>query len=206
MIRSPFVALVTASLFASSCAALRPGREPVPATGEVELQVFSGFAPPTTGAALPAKRIVVLVDATRSMLRRGAHGGTLFDAARSGAADVLRGAADGDEVALHALGNRRSSGCGVPERLAGPDGGAARARSLAALAQLAPEGEGSVATSLHEIQTELDAEGATRRTRVVVFTDLEDACGGDLCRAAESLVQAGGWVDLRVVGDAPPPA
>jgi len=216
MTRAPLLALVAASLLASACTVLRPApvpeptptptSAPSPPSGEVELQVFSGFAPQTTGTALPAKRIVVLVDATRSMLRRDAHGGTLFDAARGGAADALRATADGDEVSVEALGNRRGAGCGVPERLTGPDRGAERARPLAALTKLAPEGEASVATSLQEIQTELDAEGATRRTTVVVFTDLEDTCGGDLCAAAESLVQAGGWVDLRVVGDAPTPA
>jgi hypothetical protein len=67
-------------------------------------------------------------------------------------------------------------------------------------------GEGSIAIALREVQTELDAAGATPRARIVVFSDAEPACGGDLCAAARGIVGAGGWVELRAAGDAPAPA
>jgi len=206
MRRTSFGLVLAVGFAAMSCASWVPGREPAIERGEVELEVFSGFAAPQSATGVPPKRIVVLIDATSSMLRRTSRGETLFDAARSGAANLLNGLSDDDEIALYAVGQRRSGGCAVPERLAGPDRGAARAQTLAALGQVRPEAEGSLAASIHEIRTELDAEGATRRTRVVVFSALDAECGGDLCQEAEALVEAGGWIDLRVIGDAQPPA
>jgi hypothetical protein len=200
------VALFAACAAALSCAAIAPDREARPATGEVELEVWSGFARPIDGAALPKRRVVVLLDATRSMERRGAAGASHFEAARAGAAEILRGVADDDEWSLHVVGRRGGGACGVPERIAGPAGGEARADAARAVSALRTGGEGSIATALREVQTELDATGATPRTRITVYTDLEPACGGDLCAAARAVVEAGGWVDVRLPDETPLPA
>jgi hypothetical protein len=41
---------------------------------------------------------------------------------------------------------------------------------------------------------------------VIVFTDLEDACGGDLCLAVSGLVEAGASLDLVALGERSTPA
>jgi len=194
------VATFAASLGLACAPLLRTAGPAAP--GQVELVVYSGFARPAVASGVPASRIDVLVDATTSMRRSTASGVTLFAEARTGAEETLRGLPADADVVVHALGARGGQVCGPAESLAGPAAGAAVAPTLATLV---PQSEGSLVAALHEIQTQLAAEGATSRARVIVFTDLHDDCGGDLCAAAESLVAAGGGLELRLVGAASPP-
>ncbi len=195
-------AAVAAAGLGLACAPLLRASGPPP-PGQVELVVYSGFSRPSVATGVPASRVDVLVDATSSMRRTTASGVTLFAEARKGAEETLRALPPDADVVVHALGARGGQVCGPAEVVAGPAAGASLAPVLATLA---PQSEGSLVASLHEIQTRLAAEGAATRARVIVFTDLHDDCGGDLCAAAESLVAAGGWLELRLVGDAEPPA
>ena len=60
--------------------------------------------------------------------------------------------------------------------------------------------------ALAELGGVLSASDDLADSRVVVFSDLGSECGGDLCDAAEMLVDSGARLDFVVLGDAAPPA
>jgi hypothetical protein len=113
---------------------------------------------------------------------------------------------DTTPLRVHALGLTPGRACEATRRLDPPP----RVRSHAALARqidsLAPAGEGSLAVALAELRGVLAGDGESRRSRVVVFSDLGAECGGDLCMAAELLLDAGAQLDFVVIGEAPTPA
>jgi hypothetical protein len=73
----------------------------------------------------------------------------------------------------------------------------------ATLARLEAGGEGSIAKGLLALAESLRIRPET--TRVAAFTDLSDACGGDLCEAIAALESVGASLDLVVIGGAPIP-
>jgi hypothetical protein len=60
--------------------------------------------------------------------------------------------------------------------------------------------------ALAELGGALSTRGELAHSRVVVFSDLGAECGGDLCTAAEMLLDAGARLDFVVLGGAATPA
>jgi len=172
--------------------------------GQVSVELLRGFdSPLASPAAPPDERVELLLDVSTSMSAQSGAGVTRAEAARRAAARLVKALPASASLGLSALGGRAGE-CRSSEALARSAAGAARDALLDAIAGLAPEGEGSLATSLDLIGEGLGAEPGP--LRVVAFTDLGGECGGDLCRAASMLVRGGARLDLVVFGDAPSPA
>jgi hypothetical protein len=142
---------------------------------------------------------------TKSATRTGADGRSRASEARSRASELLLSLPQGTEITLRAQGHQAEPSCVRPERLAGPSIPTLRMGFVRRLEALEPRSEGSIAAALTQIRLELQREGAARRTRVVVFTDLESRCGGDVCEEARALVEAGARLEVIALGEAPLP-
>ena len=180
-----------------------PARPPTPVDAEVSVELWQGFArlPATPLPAAP--RVEILLDVTTSMRTFSAAGPRHDRAAREAAAALVERLPDAATVGVDVLGLARRDRCNDPTRVAW--GQASRLRALLAtrLRGVEPAGEGSVAAALEELARKRAAE--LHETRVVVLTDLDDSCGGDLCAAAESVVEAGARLELVLFGDAAAP-
>jgi hypothetical protein len=130
---------------------------------------------------------------------------TRLQAAQAKAVELLASLPAGSQAGISALGAAPGAECGRAERLSSLR--AADDPELAhALAGLHAESEGSLAAALAALADDLKSQGRARDTRVVVFSDLDGSCGGDLCAAAQQLVATGAWLDVALLGDAPIPA
>ena len=191
-----------AALFATACQAPLP---PLAPRAEISIEILPGFATREPIPAPESEHVEVLLDVTTS-LRGGPAGASKFLAARTAAARFVNGLPDSTPLRVHALGLTPGRSC-EPASLLDPR---QRALSHAALAaqieSLVPAGEGSLAVALAELRGVLAEGGDLVRSRVVVFSDLGSECDGDLCTAAELLLDAGARLDFVVLGDAAAPA
>jgi hypothetical protein len=171
--------------------------EPPPPT-RIEIEVLRGFAalPPR---ALAAPDVEILVDVSSSTRAAAGAGLRRFEAARLAAARLVRGLPASAAIRLSALGTVAGE-CEAALPLSASPAEAPRDELLGWIESLEPEGEGSLAAALQA----LAADGSGQR-RVVAFTDLDTACGGDVCAAAAALTTNGARLDLVVVGSAPTP-
>jgi hypothetical protein len=180
-----------------------------PAPGRIEVEVYRGLSGPSgeTGSLLP--KVHLLVDATLSMSEQTGFAAHHLLAARAKATELVRSLPAGTDISLHAFGfwkgETSAEVCAPGELLARGNDAAGRRYLLDQLRRLSPAGEGSAAGALGALTEELRSSGA-RDARVVLFTDLDPTCGGDLCAAARALVDAGAWLDVVVHGDASAPA
>lgn len=186
-----------AALLIGACAATTP-----PAPGRISVEVYQGLGGKAAGSFLPA--VELIVDATPSM-QASAAGATRLQAAQVKALDLIGSLPAGSLVALQVLGGAPGAECAPAERRV-PLRPAADAVLAAAVRELRSEGEGSIAAALSALAAELESQGGARDARVVLITDLDPSCGGDLCAAAAALVAAGAWLDVAVLGEAPAPA
>jgi hypothetical protein len=69
-----------------------------------------------------------------------------------------------------------------------------------------PQGEGGLAAALETVRDELWRADALMGARVVVFSDLVPACGGDVCAASAKLLAGGARLDVVAIGDTQAPA
>lgn len=187
-----------ASVVLGGCA-LTPTAPEAPAPARVAIEVHSGFAERLEDRA---PRVEMLVDVTTSMQARSGSGPSHVESALDEAESLLQSLPEGSEITLRALGHR-SQQCDAGERLIGLAIPTDRGSFAHRLRGLEPRAEGSLAAALEDIGRDLEGRRrALRGTRVVVFTDLDDSCGGDLCEAARSVVGAGGWLEVMTVGEA----
>jgi hypothetical protein len=149
---------------------------------------------------------MILLDATASMRARATGNVTRFEAARAQADELLDTLPSDYRVSVDAIGGNGHTECGAPELVIGPISGADGASAASALQDLSAEGEASLAEALRDLTLDLKAELAADGARVIVFTDLEETCGGDICSAVSGLVEAGASLDLVVLGERPTPA
>ncbi len=167
---------------------------------QVAVEVWSGFTQRPGAPVAANERIEILLDATTSMRATAPGSPARFVGARQGALRLLEGLPADARVRLWGLGGLEGEGaCTAIEPLSRGDAGSpAEASTL--LEAVRSESEGSLAGALDEIRGRLavDAEGS----RVVVFSDLGAECGGDLCRAASALVDAGARLDVVILSDA----
>jgi hypothetical protein len=171
----------------------------------VSLESYHGLpAPEERVTALP-HRFDILVDLTDSMGRPAGDGGSRASEAYSRASDLLLSLPQGTEITLRAQGHQAEPSCALPERLAGPAIPTLRMAFVRQLEGLGPRTEGSLPAALARIRLELERDGALRRTSVVLFTDLDSHCGGDICAEAGAMVEAGARLEVVALGEAPLP-
>jgi len=163
---------------------------------------------PTSAAHLTGapRRFDILVDLTESMGRPDVDGISRASRASSRVSDLLLSLPQGTEITLRAQGHQAESSCAPPQRLAGPAIPTLRMAFVRQLEGLEPRSEGSLAAALARTRLELERDGALRRTSVVLFSDLESRCGGDLCAEAGALVEGGARLVVVALGDAPLPS
>ena len=190
-----------AALFATACQAPPPLAPPA----EVSIEILPGLATREPIPAPESERVEVLLDVTTS-LRAGPAGVTNFLAARTAAARFVHSLPDSTPLRVHALGLTPGRSCESASLLDPRQRAPSHAALAAQVASLVPAGEGSLAVALAELRSVLAEGGDPERSRVVVFSDLGSECGGDLCTAAELLLDAGARIDFVVLGDAATPA
>jgi hypothetical protein len=174
------------------------------ASASLAVDVYGGLDVP--GAAPEQERVELVMDLTRSMLLPAPGGATRLARARHAAAELLASLEAGADVSLRGVGHRAASGCAASERLAEHLARGDAAALDARLRAAQPQAEASLAQTLDEVGRDLEREAAARATRVVVLSDLDDSCGGDLCAAAARLVERGAWLQLVPTGAAAAPA
>lgn len=168
----------------------------------LSVEVLHGFArplPPTD----EEERVELLVDVTASMKAATPAGVSRAEAARVAASRLVAELPASASIGLTALGTR-TGGCRAPQALEYSQPGQSRDKLQDQISSLQSVGEGSLAAGLDVLTAGL--AGQAPSWRVVVFTDLGQECGGDLCSAVAALVGAGARIDLVVVGDTPAPA
>jgi hypothetical protein len=181
------------------------GPPPPSAPAEVSIEILGGFALQPPAPAPEPDRVELLIDVTRS-LRAGPSGAEHFRAARSAAARFLEGLPADTALGVQALGVASGGDCASATPLGAGRRELSRTELGRRVATLQPAGEGSLAVALAELRGALSASGDLAGSRVVVFSDLGSECGGDLCAAAEMLLDSGVRLDFVVLGDAAAPA
>jgi len=193
----PWVGVGAAALLeVAGCAAPAP-----PTNAWLEVEVVRGLGPEQGEAAA---RVEVVLDLTPSMAAPLQGESSSLEAARAGAAQLLRSVPLNVPATLVAFGSTGPA-CDAPPLVLGPEKGRPPVLALEA-EQLTPGTEASLASTLDHVVAALKAENASEHTRVVVFTSLVPQCGGDLCAAAEKLLASGATLDLVVFGDRLVPA
>jgi hypothetical protein len=166
------------------------------------VDVAAGLAREADTSAIA--RVAVVVDVTPSMAAGNFVRSSNPEVAQIAAAHLLRSLPQDVPTSLVAFGTRGPA-CEAPPLLLGPESGRPGVLALRA-EELSPAAEASLASALDSVAAELAAGPVGDRTRVVVFSDFEPKCGGDLCEAGERLVSTGATLDLVVLGGGQVPA
>jgi len=166
------------------------------------VDVAHGLAsePDSSGIA----RVAVVVDVTPSMAAGSRARSSNPEVAQIAAAHLLRSLPQDVPTSLVAFGTRGPT-CEAPPLVLGPESGRPGVLALRA-EELSPVAEASLAATLDSVAAGLAAGPVGERTRVVVFSDLEPKCGGNLCEAGERLMSTGATLDLVVLGGSQVPA
>jgi hypothetical protein len=191
-----------AGLIATACQSSAP---PLAPPAEISIELFGGAAQREPLPEPSPERIEVLLDVTPSASPEPT-GVEPWAAARSAAGRFVRGVPDTTALRVHALGLTPGRSCEPARRLDPRERAPSHAALAAQIETLTPAGEGSLAVALAELLGVLARDGASERSRVLVFSDLGSECGGDLCTAAALLLEAGVRLDFVVLGAAEPPA
>jgi hypothetical protein len=199
--RAIAVAFVVAG--ALSCA-----NEPAPPRefARVSVEVLRGFSPEDVAPRDTTAPVVLLLDATRSMLEPTRQGASHFIAAQRAATRFANDLPSQRAMWLYALGTDDTPDCQRVLRGTRAATAAARGPLAEEIAGVRPQGEGGLASALEAVRDELWRAESLVGARVVVFSDLVPSCGGDVCAAAAKLTAGGARLDVVVVGDAQAPA
>jgi hypothetical protein len=195
------IALVTA-LVALACATAPEELSPQ-ATAQVALEIWPGFASPAEWPPARPARVEILLDLTLSMQTPTRGGPPRYAAAREAAARLLEILPEETPVGVRALGIARGAECVAATQVAGGSAGRLRPGLPRHLRVTEPAAEGSLAGALEALQRDLSDE--IDGTRIVLFTDLDAACGGDLCAAGAALAAQGARFDLVLLSEAEVP-
>jgi hypothetical protein len=150
--------------------------------------------------------VVVLLDATTSMREESRHKTSLHIGAQRAATRFASGVEALRPVWLFAMGSGDSKPCQSAYRGARAKNAAARGPLLEEIRRQQPRGEASLAKALDSVRGELGRSDALLGSRVVVFTDAGDECGGDVCAAAAKLIEGGARLDIVAIGENRVPA
>jgi hypothetical protein len=192
------------ALYPAGCA-VQPQAQPQ-AQGRLLVEVYRGMGGNAAGSFHPG--IALLIDARESMGTPVSAQATRLAAAKRKGDELLAALPKGTPVSLYMLGGDAPEADCTPIERGAQLVMADAAELRAQLASLEPANAGSLAAALVGLTADLRDKGRVRDSRVVVLTDLHEdpRCGGDLCQAAARLVEAGAWLDVAVIGDAPAPA
>ena len=172
----------------------------------VKVEVLRGFAPEDVAPRESTAPVVLLLDATRSMLERTSPGASHFAAAQHAAARFANDLPSQNAMWLYALGSIDAHECQPVARGARAVTAAARGPLVEEILAVKPQGEGALAAALESVREELWRADSLMGARVVVFSDLQPACGGDVCAAAAKLLAGGARLDVVAIGDTQAPA
>ncbi len=187
----------------TGCATAGPAAGPSRAILRVE--ALRGFSVPRAPLEDGTRQVEVLLDVTPSMQAKADPLGSRLAAGKRGAEALLAGLPSDVTGRLHAFGHRDGALCGGSSPVSAPLRGDATAEAAAALSDLRPRGEASLAAALSSVHQQLRAESGVQGARLAVFTDFDDPCEADACAAAHALVGEGAWIDWYALapGDAP---
>lgn len=192
---------------ASALACASSGAPPAPGTpARVSVEVLRGFSAEDIAPRKGTAPVVVLLDATRSMIAPTRPGATHYVAAQRAAVRFANDVAALRPMWLYALGSGDARECQPVFRGARAATAAARGPLLDEILAVAPRGEGSLASALDGVREELWRSDALIGSRVVVFSDLASDCGGDVCAAAAVLIAGGARLDFVAIGETQAPA
>ncbi len=195
------VGLAAAGMFA--CAS-----EPAP-TGEfarVSVEVLRGFSTADVKPRERAAPVVVLLDATLSMLEPTRQGASHWSAAQRAATRFANDLPSQRAMWLYALGSDEARDCQAVLRGSRAATAAARGPLAEEILAVQPRGEGGLARALDSVREELWRSDALMGSHVVVFSDLVPACGGDVCASAVKLLAGGARLDVVAIGEMQVPA
>jgi len=172
----------------------------------VSVEVLRGFSPEDVAPHETTAPVVLLLDATRSMLEPTQQGASHFLAAQRAATRFANGLPSQRAMWLYALGASDGPDCLPVSRGTRATTAAARGSLVEEILNMQPRGEGGLAAALESLRAELMRADSLMGARVVVFSDLVPACGGDMCAAAAKLLAGGARLDVVAIGDAEVPA
>jgi hypothetical protein len=181
-------------------------RAPTGELARVSVEMLRGFSPDDVAPHETTAPVVLLLDATRSMLAPTRQGATHFAAAQRAAARFASGLPGQGALWLYALGSAAAPDCQSVLRGSRAPTAAARGPLVEEILALRPQGEGGLAAALDSVREELERADALMGARVVVFSDLQPACGGDVCAEAAKLIAGGARLDVVAIGEGQAPA
>ncbi len=195
------LAPLAAVLLAVACASPR-SQEPA----RVSVELLRGFSAEETKLKPQNAPVVVLLDATTSMLEESQHQTPLHVGAQRAASRFANRVEALRPVWLFTMGSGATDACQPTFRGARATNAAARGPLLEEIRQQRPRGESSLARALDSVRGELWRSEVLLGSRVVVFTDVGSECGGDVCAAAAKLLEGGARLDVVAIGDRRVPA
>jgi hypothetical protein len=172
----------------------------------VSVEVLRGFSAEETRLTPQNAPVVVLLDATTSMLEQSPHKTPLHVGAQRAASRFANSVEALRPVWLFTMGSGASDACQPTFRGARATNAAARGPLLEEIRQQRPRGESSLARALDSVRGELWRSDVLLGSRVVVFTDVGSECGGDVCAAAAKLLEGGARLDVVAIGERQAPA
>ncbi len=186
--------------------AVRSGRASWPRLLGLVLAVAAAHLWATPAAAQPAAGhadVVLVLDASGSMFNELPDGRLRITAAKEALAAFVSRLPEGADlsVGLRVYGSRTTAldpGACEDSFLAVPVAGLDRDALLTTVQGTEPLGATPIAYSLERAAEDL--QGAAGRKVIVIVTDGEESCGGDLRAVAERLAGAGFEIDLHVIG------
>jgi hypothetical protein len=196
----------TAAIAAAGALACTSDPGPSHEFARVSVEVLRGFSPEDVAPHENTAPVVLLLDATRSMRAPTRQGASHFLAAQRAATRFANDLPSQRAMWLYALGASDAPDCQPVLRGSRAPTAAAREPLVEEILAARPQGEGGLAAALESVRDELWRAEALMGARVVVFSDLVPACGGDVCAAAAKLLSAGARLDVVAIGDAQVPA
>jgi Ca-activated chloride channel family protein len=183
----------------SEAASGSPGPTAAPSGVPVQ-QASASPAPPAgqEGGSAGGGAMVLVMDASGSMHREAADGGTLLDGAKQALHDMVNGLPDGTHAGLRVYGHRvdntdKQNGCKDTE-LIHPVEPLDRDAMNASIDEFGARGFTPIGLSLQEAADDLPPEGP--RT-IILVSDGEDTCAPpDPCDVAATLREDG--IDLKI--------
>jgi hypothetical protein len=201
--RARAISAVLAAAGALTCAS-DPG--PPGEFARVTVEVLRGFSREDVEPRETTAPVVLLLDATRSMLSPTRQGASHYVAAQRAATRFANDLPSQRAMWLYALGSADAPDCQHLLRGSRAPTAAAREPIVEEIRSVQPQGEGGLAAALESVRDELWRADALMGARVVVFSDLVPACGGDVCAAAAKLLAGGARLDVVAIGDTQAPA
>ena len=154
-------------------------------------------SPSSPGESVPGK-LLLMLDASGSMLEADPSGLTRMEAAKKGLTAVVDKLPDAAQVGLRVYGATVQGGTPTPEacadtQLVSPIKALDKAALRNAIAGFQAKGETPIA---HSLQKAIEDLGPTGKRNIVLVSDGEESCVPDPCPVIKELIGAG--IDLQI--------